>query len=129
MPLPVVGEQYRGAYFRNVGVFRSCLCVIGLANVTTMDLWELWVMKEYDKGNSWNKLFNFRIPDQPGERIHYVKPILVTKTCTFLEIHTKSGREAKLVRSYHKEEMIEEVHRDRYRIGMIGYEESLLWLE
>ncbi|XP_004296188.1 PREDICTED: F-box protein At4g22390-like [Fragaria vesca subsp. vesca] len=124
--LPVVGEEYGCDYFRHVGDFRGCLCVIGLANVTTMDL---WVMKEYDKGNSWTKLFKVRVTDQPDEQISFVQPILVSETCIFLEIHTESGSGAKLVRSYHKEEKTKEVHMDRYSREIIGYEESLVWLD
>ncbi|KAL6200739.1 hypothetical protein ACLB2K_030520 [Fragaria x ananassa] len=95
--LPAIREEYGGAYFRN----------------------------EYDKGNSWTKLFNLRIAD-PDEQIRYIQPILVTETCTFLETQTASGSRPKLVRSYHMEEKIKEVH---VRAGVIGYEESLLWLE
>ncbi|XP_004295305.1 PREDICTED: F-box protein CPR30-like [Fragaria vesca subsp. vesca] len=125
MALPVV-EEYGG-----LGDFGGCLCVFGQVDVAAASI-DLWVMREYGKGNSWTKLFNLRISDQPDKQICYVQPILVTETCTFLEIHTESGsdrRVAKLVKSYHNELKIEEVHVDRYRHGMVGYEESLLWLE
>ncbi|KAL6197690.1 hypothetical protein ACLB2K_033296 [Fragaria x ananassa] len=130
MALPVV-EEYGGHYFGHLGDFGGCLCVFGQVDVVAASI-DLWVMREYDKGNSWTKLFNLRISDQPDKQICYVQPILVTETCTFLEIHTESGsdrRVAKLVKSYHNELKIEEVHVDRYRHGMIGYEESLLWHE
>ncbi|PRQ35559.1 hypothetical protein RchiOBHm_Chr5g0081341 [Rosa chinensis] len=125
MPLPVVEDHFAGDYFRHLGDFGGCLCVFGQADTNAGSM-DLWVMREYDAGNSWTKLFNLKLSNQP-EQIYHVNPIFVMETSTFLEVHTKSESGAKLVRSYHKEEKFEEIRVDRQ--SMIGYEESLLWLE
>ncbi|XP_062016364.1 F-box protein CPR1-like [Rosa rugosa] len=135
MPLPVVEDHYAGGYFRHLGDFGGCLCVFGQADTNAGSM-DLWVMREYDAGNSWTKLFNLKFSDQP-EQINFVKPIWVMETSTFMEVRTNSERDPKWVRSYHKEEKIEEIHMKENifkdirteRESVIGYEESLLWLE
>ncbi|KAJ0960215.1 hypothetical protein J5N97_001958 [Dioscorea zingiberensis] len=108
MPLPVVEDHYAGGYFRHLGDFGGCLCVFGQADTNAGSM-DLWVMREYDAGNSWTKLFNLKFSDQP-EQINFVKPIWVMETSTFMEVRTNSERDPKWVRSYHKEEKIEEIH-------------------
>ncbi|XP_062016240.1 F-box protein CPR1-like [Rosa rugosa] len=125
MPLPVVEDHYAGDYFRHLGVLGGSLCVFGQADTNAGSM-DMWVMREYDAGNSWTKLFNLKFSNQP-EGIISVNPIWVMETGTFLEIHSNSETRVKLVRSYYNEEKIEEIHMDRQ--SMIGYEESLLWLE
>ncbi|XP_024156358.1 F-box protein CPR1-like [Rosa chinensis] len=125
MPLPVVEDDYDGVYFRHLGDFGGCRCVFGKADTNAGSM-DLWVMRESDVGNSWTRLFNLKLSNQP-EQIYYVNPIFVMETSTFLEIHSNSERRVKLVRSYHNEEKIEQTHMDR--LSMIGYEERLLWLE
>ncbi|XP_062015025.1 F-box protein CPR1-like [Rosa rugosa] len=124
VPLPV---DFAADYFRRLGDFGGCLCVFGLADTTAGSL-DLWVMREYDVGNSWTKLFNIKYTNQP-ERIYYVNPIFVMETSTFLVINSDSLTGVKLVRSYHNEDKIEDIHYNEDIFSMIGYEESLLWLE
>ncbi|KAM5582358.1 F-box protein CPR1-like [Rosa sericea] len=126
MPLPVVEDHYAGDYFRHLGDFGGCLCVFGQADTTAASM-DMWVMREYDAGNSWTKLFNIKFSNQKPEQIYDVKPIFVMETSTVLEVQTCFESGAHLVRSYHKEEKFEEICMDRG--SMIGYEESLFWLE
>lgn len=127
MPLP----DDHGSYFRELGVFGGCLCAFDDENASPTGFIDLWVMKEYDVGDSWTKLFTLRVSDLP-ENIIYLRPIMVMETSTILEKVTSSrdrGTEFKLIRSGHEEEKLEThiISRNSSNGDMIDYEESLLW--
>ncbi|KAM5584124.1 F-box/kelch-repeat protein [Rosa sericea] len=129
MPLP--GPE-PGQYIRELGDFRGCLCAFDSKN-QRIGFIDMWVMKEYNVGESWTKLFTLRISDQ-SMFLFFLRPIMVMETSTILEIGiSNEGRhtdtEFKLIKSCHKEEKFETLRVSRKMYGkMIGYEESLLWL-
>ncbi|XP_040362898.1 F-box protein CPR1 isoform X1 [Rosa chinensis] len=130
MPLP---DPEPGQYIRELGDFRGCLCAFDYKN-QCIGFIDLWVMKEYNVGESWTKFFTLKIFDLQPMVVLYLRPIMVMETSTILEIELSNDRrlidtEFKLIKSCHKEEKFEthEISRKMYA-KMIGYEESLLWL-
>ncbi|XP_062014074.1 F-box protein At3g07870-like [Rosa rugosa] len=120
MPLP---DPERGQYIRELGDFRGCLCAFDYKN-QRIGFIDLWVMKEYNVGESWTKLFTLKISDQPMP-VLCLRPIMVMETSTILEIGISNegslGRhldtEFKLIKSYHKEEKFETLM-ECFRRGM-----------
>ncbi|KAJ0960216.1 hypothetical protein J5N97_001959 [Dioscorea zingiberensis] len=56
----VVEDHYAGDYFRHLRVLGGCLCVFGQADTNAGSM-DMWVMREYDAGNSWTKLFKLKV--------------------------------------------------------------------
>ncbi|XP_062000584.1 F-box protein CPR1-like isoform X3 [Rosa rugosa] len=71
MPLPIPGGE---GEFRYVRAFGDCLCAFDFANLDTASSIDLWVMKKYGVADSWTKLFNLKVSDQP-EKIPYCLPV------------------------------------------------------
>ncbi|KAM5576935.1 F-box/kelch-repeat protein [Rosa sericea] len=136
MPLPISGETLSDRLFlRDVGVvFGGCLCVSSYDG----EYFQLWVMMEYDVGESWTKLFKFK-----NAGIHLVLPIFYTERRVVMWGYRCWDREVDdlLIRFDHNEE--EKLDRvavcsGRNGVGpyrfepghchMIQYDESLLWL-
>lgn len=93
------------------------------------DCIELWIMREYDVIQSWTKVFNFKVSNQP-ERIFLLHPVLIMETSTVMVKLTSNSRH-RFVRIEHKEEEPVIECKNDYDHGamMIVYEESLLWID
>ncbi|KAM5576115.1 F-box protein CPR1-like [Rosa sericea] len=126
MPLPILDGEVR--YVR---AFGDCLCAFDFANLDTAGSIDLWVMKKYGVADSWTKLFNLKVSDQP-EKILHCFPVSVMETSTLLHKLTRfrDGKFLNLIRIGHTKQK-PEMHllsRSTDFIEMIQYEETLLWL-
>ncbi|XP_062000577.1 F-box protein CPR1-like isoform X2 [Rosa rugosa] len=128
MPLPIQDGKVK-----YLGAFGDCLCAFDCAEFYTAGSIDLWVMKKYGVADSWTKLFNLKVSDQP-EDIICCFPVSVMETRTFLRIGTvpRDGEREffDLVRIGHTKQK-PEMHllsRNTDLLHMFEYEETLLCL-
>ncbi|XP_004306578.1 PREDICTED: F-box protein CPR30-like [Fragaria vesca subsp. vesca] len=126
-------EQFRtmrvpgtdGLGFKNAGVSEGCLCVCRYLSACSVDF---WVMREYGVDDSWTKLFNFS-PVAPRR----YEDFFVMDSCT-VALKWAMGLQQALVKIDHKQEeeigkyMLPVMLSNWYRVSMIPYQESLLWI-
>ncbi|XP_062010831.1 F-box protein CPR1-like [Rosa rugosa] len=131
MPLPIQDGEVQ-----SLGAFGDCLCAFDCAKLDTAGSIDLWVMKKYGVADSWTKLFNLKVSDQPDqpENIMCCLPVSVMETSTFMQKVTKpfGGKQKflNLIRIGHtkqKPEMHELINKSEYK-EMVEYEETLLCL-
>ncbi|PRQ48188.1 putative F-box domain-containing protein [Rosa chinensis] len=124
MPLP--NFDHDGKTYTSLGVCGGCLCVSRYPK-GAWDSIDLWVMREYGVNGSWIMLFILKLSDPP-ELPSFSRQFLGVESSTFAASWTDEG--SQLIRIDHKEDdkLGRYMLKYRYRISMIEYEESLLWI-
>ncbi|PRQ47565.1 putative F-box domain-containing protein [Rosa chinensis] len=126
MPLPILDGEVK-----HLGAFGDCLCAFDCAEFYTAGSIDLWVMKKYGVADSWTKLFNLEVSDQP-QNIMYFLPLSVMETSTVMHTATILGKQKflNLIRIGHTKQKpgMHLLSRNTYLMEMIAYEETLLGL-
>jgi F-box interacting protein len=130
VPLPILDEH--GKLFNGIRVsLVGCLCLYRFLNAEYLtencSFIDLWVMREYNVGDSWTKLCRLKFSNVP-KRVLYLNPLLVMEDSIVVRKRAGTIHAEGIRIGYNGEVLATNVVKDGSCYEM-EYEESLLWLD